>query len=147
MPYKFEVFWTQYRYDWDLSVTDTLRVVDEKSAKRQIALLLKREGVSNIGVANISDKFTVSWSEQIPFGGEMVGSYWMDENKRFDSIGTANKMASVLQTKKNIINICIKPTLVFEEELNDWAVKYFQMARLMYATEKKVILMETRSAL
>ena len=54
MPYKFEVFWTQYRYDWDLSVADTLRVVDEKSAKRQIALLLKREGVSNIGVAKMN---------------------------------------------------------------------------------------------
>ena len=53
MPYKFEVYWTHYRSDWGLHVKDTLRVVDEKAAKRQIAILLKREGVSNIGESNM----------------------------------------------------------------------------------------------
>lgn len=145
MPYKFEVFWTQYRSDWDLSVTDTLRVVDEKSAKRQIAILLKRKGVSNIGVSDMSDKFTVSWSEHIPFGKGKVGSFWQNTDRRFDSEEMAIRMVSVLQARKNTMDISIKPTLIFEEEKFDWTVKYFQMARLMYATEKKVILMETRS--
>ncbi len=145
MPYKFEVYWTHYRSDWGLSVIDRLEVEDEKSVKRQIAILLKQEGVSNIGVTNLSDKFTVSWSVQIPFGEEMVGSYWMDDNKRVDSEEMANKMASWLSIQKNTINICIKPTLIFEEERFNWGIKFFHMARLMCATKKKVILMETRS--
>lgn len=53
MPYKFEVFWTQYHYDGFLAgmeFEETLRVPTEKDAKRHIAFLLKKEGISNIGV-------------------------------------------------------------------------------------------------
>jgi hypothetical protein len=60
MPYKFEVFWTQYQYNGmlaGLEIEDTLRVPTEKDAKRHIALLLNKEGVSNIGV-----KLCETWS-------------------------------------------------------------------------------------
>ena len=53
MPYKFEVFWSQYQYNGmlaGLEIEDTLRVPTEKDAKRHIAFLLNKEGVSNIGV-------------------------------------------------------------------------------------------------
>lgn len=53
MPYKFEVYWTQYHSENILSglyIEDSLRVVDEASAKTQIAILIRIKGASNIRI-------------------------------------------------------------------------------------------------
>ena len=55
MPYKFEVFWTQYQYAGELAglnINLRLRCRTIRDVKRKIASLLEddAEGVSNIGV-------------------------------------------------------------------------------------------------